>query len=204
MISDEQFFAWLDGELEPAEAAAIDEMVAADPTLQRRVEGTARSAGCFDDAQARCRTGCSTLPPARGWVTTRRSCPRLRVGRLAGRRRPRHQLCRTMMIPACGADRWRATVAGWWLRASQAGADNAAGQRAFGQRHANRPHLPRCGRQPLPQLLRRRRQRPRLQRTGRLAHPWAVPGRRRPRVGVSHGGWPGPAARRIDRLDHRR
>ena len=24
MISDEQFFAWLDGELEPAEAAAID------------------------------------------------------------------------------------------------------------------------------------------------------------------------------------
>jgi hypothetical protein len=38
MISDERFFAWLDGELEPAEAAAIDELVAADPELQRRAE----------------------------------------------------------------------------------------------------------------------------------------------------------------------
>lgn len=38
MISDERFFAWLDGELEPAEAAAVDELVAADPELQRRAE----------------------------------------------------------------------------------------------------------------------------------------------------------------------
>ena len=38
MISDERFFAWLDGELDPAEAAAIDELVAADPELQRRAE----------------------------------------------------------------------------------------------------------------------------------------------------------------------
>ena len=36
MISDERFFAWLDGELDPAEAAAIDQLVAADPELQRK------------------------------------------------------------------------------------------------------------------------------------------------------------------------
>jgi hypothetical protein len=38
MISDETFFAWLDGELEPAKAAAIDDIVARDPALQRRAE----------------------------------------------------------------------------------------------------------------------------------------------------------------------
>jgi hypothetical protein len=38
MISDERFFAWLDGELDPAEAAAIDQLVAADPDLQRKAE----------------------------------------------------------------------------------------------------------------------------------------------------------------------
>jgi hypothetical protein len=36
MISDERFFAWLDGELDPAEAAAVDRLVAADPEMQRR------------------------------------------------------------------------------------------------------------------------------------------------------------------------
>ncbi len=45
MISDEQFFAWLDGELEPAEAAAIDSLVAADPALQRRAEAHRALAG---------------------------------------------------------------------------------------------------------------------------------------------------------------
>jgi hypothetical protein len=38
MISDERFFAWLDGELAPEEAAAIDALVAADPELQRRTD----------------------------------------------------------------------------------------------------------------------------------------------------------------------
>ena len=38
MISDEHFFAWLDGELDPAEAAAIDQMIAADPDLQRKAD----------------------------------------------------------------------------------------------------------------------------------------------------------------------
>ena len=56
MISDERFFAWLDGELDPAEAAAIDELIAADPELQRKAEahralgGTLRSA--FDPIAA--------------------------------------------------------------------------------------------------------------------------------------------------------
>ena len=45
MISDEKFFAWLDGELEPGEAAAIDELVAADPELQRRAEAHRALAG---------------------------------------------------------------------------------------------------------------------------------------------------------------
>lgn len=38
MISDERFFAWIDGELNPAEAAAVGALVAADPELQRRAE----------------------------------------------------------------------------------------------------------------------------------------------------------------------
>ena len=35
MIEDEQFFAWLDGELSPAEAAEVERLVAADPELSR-------------------------------------------------------------------------------------------------------------------------------------------------------------------------
>jgi hypothetical protein len=38
MIDDEKFFAWLDGELEPAEAAATEAKVAADPKLQQLAE----------------------------------------------------------------------------------------------------------------------------------------------------------------------
>jgi hypothetical protein len=58
MISDEQFFAWLDGELEPAEAAAIDEMIAADPALRHRADehralGRRLSAAFDPIAQAR-------------------------------------------------------------------------------------------------------------------------------------------------------
>lgn len=38
MISDETFFAWLDGELEPAEAGRIAALVAVDPALSRKAE----------------------------------------------------------------------------------------------------------------------------------------------------------------------
>jgi hypothetical protein len=38
MISDETFFAWLDGELEPAEAGRVAALVAADPALSRKAE----------------------------------------------------------------------------------------------------------------------------------------------------------------------
>ena len=37
-IDDEKFFAWLDGELDPAEAAAVEDEVAADPRLTRMAE----------------------------------------------------------------------------------------------------------------------------------------------------------------------
>ena len=36
MISDERFFAWLDGELGPAETAEVEVLVATDPELQRK------------------------------------------------------------------------------------------------------------------------------------------------------------------------
>ena len=38
MISDERFFAWLDGELGGSDAAEVEAMVAADPALQRKAE----------------------------------------------------------------------------------------------------------------------------------------------------------------------
>lgn len=38
MIDDERFFAWLDGELDPADATAVEAMVAASPALQSRAE----------------------------------------------------------------------------------------------------------------------------------------------------------------------
>ena len=45
MISDERFFAWLDGELEPAEAAEVAALVAADPNLQRQADAHRALAG---------------------------------------------------------------------------------------------------------------------------------------------------------------
>jgi hypothetical protein len=38
MIDDEKFFAWLDGELDPAEAAEIEARVAANPELSQRAD----------------------------------------------------------------------------------------------------------------------------------------------------------------------
>ena len=56
MISDERFFAWLDGELEPAEAAEVGALVAADPALQRKAEAHrmlgARLGAAFDPIAA--------------------------------------------------------------------------------------------------------------------------------------------------------
>lgn len=56
MITDERFFAWLDGELDPADAAAVDALVAADPALQRRAAEhrslSARLRSAFDPVAA--------------------------------------------------------------------------------------------------------------------------------------------------------
>ena len=38
MIEEEKFFAWLDGELEPDEAARVEADVAADPELSRKAD----------------------------------------------------------------------------------------------------------------------------------------------------------------------
>ena len=45
MISDEKFFAWLDGELDAGETAAVDALVAADPELRRRADADRALAG---------------------------------------------------------------------------------------------------------------------------------------------------------------
>jgi len=52
MISDETFFAWLDGELDPSQAAAVEKEVAETPDLQRKADAHralhARLRGAFD------------------------------------------------------------------------------------------------------------------------------------------------------------
>jgi hypothetical protein len=56
MSDDDKFFAWLDGELGPAEAAAMEARVAADPKLARRAEQHralgAQLRGAFDPIAA--------------------------------------------------------------------------------------------------------------------------------------------------------
>jgi hypothetical protein len=56
MTDDEKFFAWLDGELAPAEAAEMEAKVAADPQLQRLAEQHrafgAQLRGAFDPIAA--------------------------------------------------------------------------------------------------------------------------------------------------------
>ena len=56
MISDETFFAWLDGELDPTEAAEVEALVAADPGLRRKAEAhralAGRLAAAFDPIAA--------------------------------------------------------------------------------------------------------------------------------------------------------
>lgn len=50
MISDERFFAWLDGELDPAEAQAVAAQVAAEPQLQRKADAHRALHGSLRDA----------------------------------------------------------------------------------------------------------------------------------------------------------
>src|SRR5688500_13447737 len=50
MIKDERFFAWLDGELESAEAAEVGALVAADPALQRKADAHRALAGRLNAA----------------------------------------------------------------------------------------------------------------------------------------------------------
>lgn len=50
MIEDDRFFAWLDGELEAAEAAEVEALVAADPALQRKADAHRALAGRLNAA----------------------------------------------------------------------------------------------------------------------------------------------------------
>ena len=56
MVEDEKFFAWLDGELPPEEAARVESEVAADPELSRKAEEhralAASLRGAFDTVAA--------------------------------------------------------------------------------------------------------------------------------------------------------
>src|SRR5690348_10374559 len=56
MVEDEKFFAWLDGELSPEEAAAVEAEVMANPELSRKAEEhramAASLKGAFDTVAA--------------------------------------------------------------------------------------------------------------------------------------------------------
>jgi hypothetical protein len=72
MTEEEKFFAWLDGELEPAEAAEMEARVAADPGLSRQAEQHralgVRLRGAFDpivEAPVPERLQAALRPPAR-------------------------------------------------------------------------------------------------------------------------------------------
>lgn len=79
MTDDEKFFAWLDGELEPAEAAEMEARVASDPKLQRLAEQhralSAQLCGAFDPiavAPVPERLRVAVQPPAEDFATARR------------------------------------------------------------------------------------------------------------------------------------
>jgi len=89
MVSDEKFFAWLDGELQPDEAARVEAEVAADPRLSglaaehRRMQTGLK--GAFDTV--------NDAPVPDALLATLRSPPRAQIVDFAAekkRRQPRH------------------------------------------------------------------------------------------------------------------
>ncbi len=116
MISDERFFAWLDGELEPAEAAAIDALVAADPELQRKAEEHralgARLRAAFDPVAA------GPIPDLLGEAANRRPAE---VLDLASRREARRTIPARMQWAAMAATLAIGVVAGSMIGSSPSG-----------------------------------------------------------------------------------
>lgn len=82
---DERFFAWLDGELPPAEAAEVAARVAADPELTRRAEEhralNARVKGAFEPIAR------APVPERLTRPLDRRAAPVIDFGARAGRKR---------------------------------------------------------------------------------------------------------------------
>ena len=80
-MDDEQFFAWLDGELDPQAAAKVAAQVAADPELQRKAEAhrsmQARLRGAFEPllAAPSAASNVIDLGAARKRQATRRAWP---------------------------------------------------------------------------------------------------------------------------------
>ena len=89
MIEDEKFFAWLDGELPPEEAARVEAEVAADPRLSRLAnEHRAMTSGLRDAfvrgrSTARARTAAKLDRPRRKGRRTLQKCAPLRTARKA-------------------------------------------------------------------------------------------------------------------------
>jgi hypothetical protein len=107
MIKDERFFAWLDGELEPAEAAEVAALVAADPELQRKAEAHralgARLGAAFDPVAA------APLPDR---LTEAMRAPEAEVVDLAARREARRSIPVRMQWAAMAATLAIGIVAG--------------------------------------------------------------------------------------------
>ena len=115
MIDDERFFAWLDGELEPAEAAAVGALVAADPALQRKAalhrDFGHRLSAAFDQVTA-------TPVPAGLIAETGRSAE---VVDLADRRRSRTPAWAPVQWAAMAATLAIGVVAGSMINAGASG-----------------------------------------------------------------------------------
>jgi hypothetical protein len=116
MISDERFFAWLDGELDPAEAAEVAALVAADSELQRKAEAHrtlgARLGAAFDPVAAAPlpRRLAEALRPARAEVVD-----------LAARREARRPISVRMQWAAMAATLAIGIVAGSMIGSSPSG-----------------------------------------------------------------------------------
>lgn len=116
MNSDERFFAWLDGELDPAEAEAIDARAAADPALQRKAEEHralgARLRAAFDPVAA------APIPA----LLSEAAKPRpAEVVDLASRREARRAIPARMQWAAMAATLAIGIVAGSMIDSSPAG-----------------------------------------------------------------------------------
>lgn len=116
MISDERFFAWLDGELEPAPAAEVAALVAANPALQRKADEHralgVRLGAAFDPVAE------APLPQR---LTEAMQAPQAEVVDLAARREARRPIAVRMQWAAMAATLAIGIVAGSMIGSSPSG-----------------------------------------------------------------------------------